>query len=383
MTTACLVGTYERNHSANRLLRLALEAGGWHVHEVHSALWEETRQKGAAYFAPRSLLGLGFRWLRVQRRLRQDWRVQVRAMDSPPLVIMGFGGQLDVLGAGAFQPRYGLLFAPLVSLSETLVEDRQVMAAGGLGARALRALDRATLRRAEMVLADTATHARYLVALGAPAERVAVWYLGVEPEFLSPPEVAVIPKRVLFYGSYVPLHGVETIVEAAVRLQGQAQFRLIGRGPERARVEERARVAGVEIEFVDPVPLAALPAELGRAAVVLGIFGAGQKAEMVIPNKVYQAAALGRPLVTRDSPALREIFTPDEHCVAVRAADADALAGAITRLLETPERGHGLGAAARQLMLTRFSLARQGACLTQLLQERLGAIAPAARGAEA
>ncbi|HJQ85666.1 MAG TPA: glycosyltransferase, partial [Candidatus Binatia bacterium] len=351
--TACLFGTYVGPHSANRLLRLALAGAGWTVVECHEPLWETARDKPARYFGAASLAGLGLRWAAAMRRLARRWR----ALEGPPpLVVVGFGGQLDVLIARRLcRPRAGLVFAPLVSLTETLVEDRRVFPAGGVPARAVAALDRLTFRAADVILADTAAHADYLAGLGAPRERLAVWPLGVEPEFLTAPPPRPAPRRVLFYGRHLPLHGIDTIVTAAARLGARADVELIGDGPERPRAEALAREAGTRIHWRDDVPLAALPAELAGAAVVLGVFGGGTKAGMVVPNKVYQAAAAGRPLVTRDGPGLREVLRPGEHCIACPPADPDALATAVLHLLDHPARAEAMGEAARAHVTGRFA----------------------------
>ena len=373
--TACLFGTYDGPHSANRLLRLALAGAGWNVVECHAPLWEETRDKGAAYFGGGSLLRLGARWARAMRSLVRRWRTLA---GPPPLVVVGFGGQLDVLLARRLcRPRAGLVFAPLVSLTETLVEDRRVFAASGARARAVAALDRATFRAADLVLADTAAHAEYLAGLGAPRDRLAVWHLGVEPEFVAARPPRPVPRRVLFYGRHLPLHGVETIVGAAARLGDRADVELIGGGPERARAEALARRSGARVRWRDEVPLASLPAELATARVVLGVFGAGAKAAMVVPNKVWQTAAAGRPLVTRDGPALREVLRPGEHCLACPPGDPDALAAAIRSLLDDESFAEGLGRAARAHVLDRFGPARQAERLAAILTERFGP-APAA-----
>jgi hypothetical protein len=42
------------------------------------------------------------------------------------------------------------------------------------------------------------------------------------------------------------------------------------------------------------VPYAELGAELGAASIALGVFGSSAKAARVIPNKVFQAMAVGR-----------------------------------------------------------------------------------------
>jgi glycosyltransferase involved in cell wall biosynthesis len=367
--TACLFGTYEREHSANRLLRAALAGAGFAVEELHEPLWEATHSKDARYFGPASLARLGARHAAAARRLVRRWRARG---GPPPLVVTGFGGQLDVLLAARMcRPRAALVFAPLVSLSETLVEDRRVFAPGSVRARAIARLDRATFAAADLVLADTAAHAEYFVELGASPARVAPWHFGVEPELVAVPPVAVVPRRVLFYGRCLPLHGLETIIGAAAMLGDRAEFVLIGRGPERARMEALASRIAAPVTWRDDVPLATLPAELAAAAVVLGVFDAGRKAAIVVPNKVYQAAAAGRPLVTRDGPGLREVLTPGEYCVAVPAGDARALADAVGGLLDDPARAARLGAAARAHVLDAFGAAATAARLRAVLRERL------------
>jgi glycosyltransferase involved in cell wall biosynthesis len=105
-----------------------------------------------------------------------------------------------------------------------------------------------------------------------------------------------------------------------------------------------------------------------------------------VPNKVYQAAAAGRPLVTRDGPALREVLRPDEHCLACPPADPVALAGAIGRLLDDASLAERLGRAARAHVLARFGPERQAERLGDLLQARLGlppSLAAPARAADA
>src|SRR4029077_19559629 len=110
-------------------------------------------------------------------------------------------------------------------------------------------------------------------------------------------------------------------------------------------MEALATRLGARVTWRDEVPLDALPGELTAAAVVLGVFGGGAKAGMVVPNKVYQAAAAGRPLVTRAGAALRGGRERGAHCLVCPPDDPDALAAAVERLLEDPALGARLGAA--------------------------------------
>jgi glycosyltransferase involved in cell wall biosynthesis len=364
----CFFGTYDRGHSANRLLAHAIEASGAQLEELHEPLWEAQQTKDRRYFGARSLGTLGRRYVAAARRLAQAWRAR---RGPAPVVVVGFGGQLDVLLAHRLcRPRRGLVFAPLVSLSETLVEDRRVFPAGGLRARALGGLDRLTLRLPDLVLADTDAHGRYLAGLGALPEQVATWYLGAEPEFLPAQPERATDNRVLFYGRFLPLHGLETIVEAAAKLGARAEVNVVGDGPERAGVERLARRLGAPITWRPPLPLAELPAELAQAAVVLGVFGSSEKAAMVVPNKVYQAAAVGRPLVTRDGPGLREVLDPGTHCLSCPPGDPDALAAAVLRLLDDRPLGARLGRAARARVAGDLGPEPQGRRLGELLRQR-------------
>jgi glycosyltransferase involved in cell wall biosynthesis len=68
------------------------------------------------------------------------------------------------------------------------------------------------------------------------------------------------------------------------------------------------------------------------ADVCLGIFGETGKAARVVPNKVYEAMASARPVITGDSPAAREFLRDGVDCLLCRRGDPAALAEAILRL---------------------------------------------------
>jgi glycosyltransferase involved in cell wall biosynthesis len=106
---------------------------------------------------------------------------------------------------------------------------------------------------------------------------------------------------------------------------------LVGTGQDADHID--AELARRALPGVHRVPWMAYPQlrdAMARADVVLGIFGTSDKAASVIPNKVFQAAMARRPLITRDSPALRE-FLPEAppYVQFVPAGDPEALAAAV------------------------------------------------------
>ncbi len=183
----------------------------------------------------------------------------------------------------------------------------------------------------------------------------------------------------LFYGQYVPLHGTTVIVEAAAHLsyEGGVEITMIGTGPEREATTRLAAARGVRgLTFEEWVDYDALPARLAGCDVALGIFGTTSKARMVIPTKVYQAAAAGRAIVTADTPALREVFTPGTDVLTVRRGDAGALAATLRRLRDTPELAPRIGAAAGRLLAEHLDARAQGERLAAVLAAAFPDLAP-------
>ena len=107
----------------------------------------------------------------------------------------------------------------------------------------------------------------------------------------------------MYYGNYLELHGIDTVAECVVSTFGtQIDWTFVGDGPMRSAVEQQC--AGLQnVRFIDWIEYDDLPLEIHEADLVLGVFGTTQKANRVIPNKVYQALACGRPVATMRSNA--------------------------------------------------------------------------------
>jgi glycosyltransferase involved in cell wall biosynthesis len=233
-------------------------------------------------------------------------------------------------------PRRRLFFDPLVSRYETRVLDRADVEGGSAQARHNWNIDRITMRMSDIVLSDTDAHRDfYIKEFNIDRRKVRTLYLGYDDTVFGrvPDRERDGFFRVLFYGSFLPLHGTDVIAEAVRMLDDRFRFRIVGTGQTEEEFRRRADgIGGDRLELSGNVPERELPRLISEADAVLGVFGTTIKAGMVIPNKVYQALACGRPVVTADTPAVREIFTPGEHLVCVRPGDAAMLAGALKNL---------------------------------------------------
>lgn len=332
-------GTYDTSKPRTRLLLEGLRLAGAEVIECRADIWRGVVDKSQVR-GPRQRLGIMVRWLLAYPRLA--WRL-IRT-PRPDVVLIGFPGVLDMLVAAPIARLRGipLVWDMFMSLYDTIVEDRQLLRRDSIPARLLHALERFALRRADLVFLDTQAHARRIEQLfGLPAGSAGAVWVGVETEhFHASPVVQTdtdatldpSPLRVLFYGQFIPLHGIDTIVQAARLTRDEPiEWQLIGKGQEADRIKAMLVEQPLsKVQWDAWVDYPQLHQRIAAADICLGIFGASAKAASVIPNKVFQIVAMGRPLITRDSPAIREMLDDTPPCVSlVPPAKAEALAAAV------------------------------------------------------
>lgn len=294
--------------------------------------------------------------------------------------------QRDVAAAARFarQRRIPLIVDPLISAYDKQVNERHKFAAHTWRARALLAWERRQLARADLLLADTAGHAHYFeTVLGVDPARLQVLPVGADATLFQPSPLPAWPSegrpvRVLFYGSFIALHGVPTIVEALATYRGPPlEVQFIGAGPDRAAAEARlaelaSHPALRHVLFSDWMPIAQLAQRLTAVDLVLGVFGTSGKARRVVPNKVYQALASGRPVITADTPAFGPIFRnhPIPPLAFIPPGDSLALARRLAAWAADPAGLSRRGKAAASLYQHHFAVpvlrARLAAALTTL-----------------
>jgi glycosyltransferase involved in cell wall biosynthesis len=311
-------GTYERTYPRNAQVISCLRRAGVDVEEHHVSVWEGSEHKWA--LGPRA----------AARLLVGEARLLKRPAPEFDALIVGYPGHLDLPAARFAARGKPIVFNPLVSLEDTLVGDRGRFKARSLAARALAAVDRQALRAADLVVADTEANADDLARRARiPHKRVAVCLVGAEERVFRPGWARQEPFTALFVGKLIPLHGLETVLDAA-RLAPDIRFRVIGSG----QLERLLDTRPPNVEWVPWVEYERLPDELHAAGCALGVFGTSAKASRVIPNKAFQALACGTPLVTADTPAARELLADGVSALLVQPGNAEALAGAVRRLAE-------------------------------------------------
>jgi glycosyltransferase involved in cell wall biosynthesis len=342
-------GRFDPEYSRNRILRHQLTELGWRIVD----------------FRPR------FSCL-------SDWEALAQRLPRPDLVWVPCFRHRDLAAASrwARSNNVPLLFDPLISSYDKQVFERGKIVEGSPKAAKLLKWERELFRSANILLADTREHACFFVdTLGVEAARVHVIFVGAEESLFMPappPDGGGRgPLEALFYGSFIPLQGAPVIVEAARRYAGPSlHWTLIGAGPELARCKQIA--AGLaNVSFEPWVDYAVLPERIRKADILLGAFGTTQKAGRVIPNKVFQALACGKPVVTREASAYPDSvrFGADSGLFWTPGGDASAVAQAVAVLAEHSEWLPMYGKQARTTFDAYFSEAIQCATLSGILDE--------------
>ncbi|MFA7172815.1 MAG: glycosyltransferase [Kiritimatiellia bacterium] len=280
-----------------------------------------------------------------------DLEAALRRLPRPNAVWLPCFRQRDVAAARRWCDRQGLplIFDPLISAYDKQLFERFKLKRGSRAAIRLLRWEQHIFSMADHVIADTPCHAQFFQEhLGVDANRISVIYVGAE-ENLFQPQIKTTPSdpiNVLFYGSYIPLHGAQTIIEAARCYSGPpVRWHMLGNGPARAECEKNAQGL-TNLCFESYLPYSELPRRIHQADILLGVFGTTAKAGRVMPNKIFQALAAGRPVITRASEAYPIALRNSPALQFVEPGSPTALAQAVKEWAEEPKALQSRGAEA-------------------------------------
>jgi glycosyltransferase involved in cell wall biosynthesis len=356
-------GTYdESSHPRVAVLREGFVALGAEVTVLNEPLGLDTAERvsllARPWLLPRLASRLARRWFRL-------WRGSRKLDRRPTTVLVGYLGHFDVLLTRRLFPGATIILDHLVSAAGT-AQDRGLTSAWK--DRLLRGLDERALSAASIPVVDTEEHLDALpvrhasrtlvVAVGAPT----TW-------FDARPASRIVERqavRVVFFGLFTPLQGA-TVIGRALAEIGDANISvtMIGRGQELAAT--RWASAGAQnVRWIDWVNPADLPAIVAAHDICLGIFGTTSKAQRVVPNKIYQGAAVGCALVSSDTPPQRR--TLRDASVLVPPGDHQELARALRDLEQDRGRLRQLQGRAAALADERFRPAAVVRPLSELLR---------------
>jgi glycosyltransferase involved in cell wall biosynthesis len=234
------------------------------------------------------------------------------------------------------------------------------------------------------VLARRVSHAACVIACNADVARhltgadgrLRVVPHGVDLDRFQPSSTnGRVEPRLLAVGRLVEKKGFDVLVEATAGLGMPVQLRIVGDGPERARLADLARRAGVaeRVELAGSRPQEELPAEYAAADIVVVPSVHDRDGDRDgLPNVLLEAMACGRPVVATPVGSIPDAVENARTGILVAPGDASALATALRGLLRAPELRRHLGAAARSRVQREFDLRRCTQRLVRTLERAYG-----------
>ena len=368
----CYFGTYRAEYPRNQIVIEGLRRNGIKVTECHQPLWRgiEDRIKviGGGWSNPEF-------WGRV---IRTYFRLMVNysRIADYDLLMVGYPGQLDVFLARVLSLLKGRPLGWDVFMSIYLIALER-----GLGQnhpqilKVLRRIEGWALRLPHLLVIDTRDYALWMQDThGIKADRFSLVPTGADDRVFHRRAIPPQTDRsflVLYYGTFIPNHGVEFIVEAAFLLREQEglRFEFIGDGPDRPKIWEQAQKYRLKnLTFIDWLDKEALVLRIQQADICLGAFGTTPQSVMTVQNKIYEGLAMAKPVITGDSPAVRRNLTHGENIWVCRRADPQALAEAIQTLYANPALTESLGEKGYETFISTYDLKHIGQTLSRAIE---------------
>lgn len=177
--------------------------------------------------------------------------------------------------------------------------------------------------------------------------------------------------NLLFYGFYIPLQGIETIIETAYLLKDHSEFHFILIGSGQTYASSQQKIKQLELRNVTTLPRLShqeLLPYIQACSIGLGIFGTTPKAYRVIPNKVLECLACEKLVITGKTPAIQASFEDGKEILLCPPGNPEQLAEKIKWAAGQGSHLKSIGSQARQKIIENFSL--------ESIQSKLGQLLP-------
>jgi glycosyltransferase involved in cell wall biosynthesis len=236
---------------------------------------------------------------------------------------------------------------------------------GGLrqaGAAAL--VERINLRAADRIIVVSRVLADELKSHGVPASKIVVNPNAVDASVFRPDHDGDRVRRrhrldssvvVGFSGTFGAWHGIPTLARSlplVLQARPSVRWLLIGDGPLRSVIAEPIERGGFQdkVKLTGMLSHSEMPAYLAACDILVSPHGRQVDGGEFFgsPTKLFEYMAMGRPIVASGVGQIAEVLRDESTALLVPADDAEALVGAIVRLVDDAWLRARLGTAARQ-----------------------------------
>jgi len=251
--------------------------------------------------------------------------------------------------------------------------------------RFLEAIERFCYHNATHIVSASGAYLPHFLSMGIASEKISVITNGVDLKLFhtSLDPAAFLKSHDLegkFVVSYVGTHGLahnlDVILEAADRLRSRNDiaFLLVGDGAQRDRLMERRRAMGLaNVLMLPQLSRDQIPAVLTASGASVVTLRPTPLFELVIPSKMFEAMALGRPIILGVRGEAKRIIEEGQCGVTFSPGSADELARQVEMLAGDPALCRRLGENGRRFVAAKYDRDKLAAEYLTILTQVAGA----------
>jgi len=370
----CYFGTYRDDYSRNKIIIESLKKASVDVIECHEKLWESIDQRvSLVKFGPNFIFLV--QALKVYILLAIKYYQLCRNCD---VIFVGYPGHFDVFFAWALAKltKKPLILDFFMSLS-LISKERELDKENKMMVKFLEYVECLGLRLPDLIIQDTDEYKKWLIKNYRlnNGEKIKIVPTGANDNvFVRRQQSRHKLKRnftVLYYGTYIPNHGTQIIIEAAslLREYPEIEFIMVGRGPDLRLCKQLVSDYHLtNVKFIDWMEQNNLVRLISNSDVCLGAFGKTPQSLMTVHNKIYECLAMGKAVITGISPATEHAFANYKEIYLCERTPR-SLADAIKTLYLDPCLRENMAENGYKAFLEKFSTAKIGQLLLSYLKQ--------------
>lgn len=293
------------------------------------------------------------------------------------VIFVAYPGHLDIFAAKIVSliKKKPIIFDAFISTYDTMINEWQYGTRHSLKGRYYHWLDKTACRFADLVLIDTEQHIDYYVKeFKVDRKKFEAVPVGTDETEVYPCKKTGKSRKftVLYYGYVQPLHGFNHIVGAARLLKTEKDIEFIFIGDNRwyrnVRDENKDLI---NVRYENAMPYNEILKYLRDADVSLGIFGTTIKSKNAIPNKVYEALAMKKAVITGDTLAARAYLIDKENAILCKTGSTESIANSIMLLKNNPGLKEKISENGYKLFKNNFTTKKIGNRIKNIIKSRL------------
>lgn len=266
------------------------------------------------------------------------------------ILFIGFAPQFLFPLFPFFKKNNYLVIDFFISFYDTLVDDRKKIKENSFIAKILYRIDQYVLRKADSIITDTQAHRTYFSdEFKVASDKMTVLYLEADTTIYKTIDYSQFETKeansnvftVVYFGSILPVQGLEVILNAMKQLINETNIHFIIIGP----LSKKLSINTADYpntRFIPWLDQNQLAQEIALADLALaGHFSdTVGKANRTIAGKTYIYKAMNKPIILGDSDANRELFVDDAKMnFYVPRGDSTALAEKIIEIRNNTKKG--------------------------------------------